>query len=123
MLVAAQKRVYTNTLVSQVNKKTMTYMFWALFDGLSSWAKENKPNSSLVGFFLFSHLLCEMESLSREWERFSLTGKERLKINLNSSFSQPKFILAARFLTRRYQYGSRCSYLSTPVASQEGLYH
>ena len=24
MLVAAQKRVYTNTLVSQVNKKTLT---------------------------------------------------------------------------------------------------
>ena len=39
-----KKRVYTNTLVSQVNKKTMTWRFWALFDGLSSWAKENKPN-------------------------------------------------------------------------------
>ena len=38
------KNVYTNTLVSQVNKKPMTYIFWALFDGLSSWAKENKPN-------------------------------------------------------------------------------
>ena len=38
------KNVYTNTLVSQVNKKLMTYIFWALFDGLSSWAKENKPN-------------------------------------------------------------------------------
>ena len=26
MLVAAQKRVYANTLVSQVNKKTMTWI-------------------------------------------------------------------------------------------------
>ena len=26
----------------------MTYMFWALFDGLSSWAKENKPNNDRV---------------------------------------------------------------------------
>ena len=50
MLVAAQKRVYTNTLVSQVNKKTMTYIFWALFDGLSSWAKENKPNTVVVHY-------------------------------------------------------------------------
>ena len=24
----------------------MTYMFWALFDGFSSWAKENKPNTT-----------------------------------------------------------------------------
>ena len=23
-------------------------MFWALFDGLSSWAKENKPNNDRV---------------------------------------------------------------------------
>ena len=23
-------------------------MFWALFDGLSSWAKENKPNILII---------------------------------------------------------------------------
>ena len=46
-----------------------------------------------------SHLLCEMESLSREWQRFSLTGKERVKINLNSSFFQPKFIIIAALVT------------------------
>ena len=46
MLVAAQKRVYPDTLVSQVNKKQWLTCFWALFDGLSSWAKENKPNKS-----------------------------------------------------------------------------
>ena len=37
-----------STLVSQVNKKLMTWT-WALFDGLSSWAKENKPNNNLTG--------------------------------------------------------------------------
>uniref|UniRef100_A0A2N9I0P4 Reverse transcriptase domain-containing protein n=1 Tax=Fagus sylvatica TaxID=28930 RepID=A0A2N9I0P4_FAGSY len=42
-----------------------------------------------------------MESLTREWERFSLTGKEGVKINLISSLAQPEFILVARFLTRR----------------------
>ena len=42
-----------------------------------------------------------MDSLTREWERFSLTGKEGVKIILNSSLAQPEFILVARFLTRR----------------------
>ena len=42
-----------------------------------------------------------MDSLTREWERFYLTGKEGVKIHLNSSLTQPEFILVARFLTCR----------------------
>ena len=42
-----------------------------------------------------------MESLTRDWERFSLTGKEGVKINLISSLALLEFILVARFLTRR----------------------
>ena len=43
MLNGCPKHVSTDTLVSQVNK-SQWLGFWALFDGLSSWAKENKPN-------------------------------------------------------------------------------
>ena len=42
-----------------------------------------------------------MENLTQQWERFSLSGKEEQRINMENSLEKPKFTLAGRFLTKR----------------------
>ena len=77
MLVATQKRVYTDALVSQVNKNEWL-RFWALFDGLSSWAKENKPNT---------YILVNINNTQRK------VGLEFFKSNFFSLISKDNFHL------------------------------
>ena len=60
-------------------------------------------------FLFFSFLVCSflflvskpMDSIENMWQRFSLSDKEGLDVDLARTFQQPKHILVAKFLTTR----------------------